>query len=80
MSISVDADKEEVTKFLAKTPMPWDHWHAGKETGIAADWKVMAFPTIYVLDAKGVIRFTDVRDAALDKAVDTLLAEMKAGK
>jgi hypothetical protein len=30
-----------------------------------------------VLDAKGVIRFRDVREQALDEAVDALLAEMK---
>ena len=35
------------------------------------------WPTIYVLDARGVIRYKNVRGEALDQAVDALLAEMK---
>jgi hypothetical protein len=36
------------------------------------------FPTIYVIDAKGVIRFKDVHGEAMDKVVATLLEEMAA--
>ena len=50
-------------------------WYSGRKGGLVADWKVSAFPTIYVLDANGVIRFKNVRGKALDLAVDTLLAE-----
>jgi Zn-dependent oligopeptidase len=39
---------------------------------------VQGWPTIYVLDHKGVIRFKDVRDEDMDKAVDQLLEELKA--
>jgi hypothetical protein len=37
---------------------------------------VHGWPTIYVLDAKGVIRHKGVRGEAMDKAVDGLLAEL----
>jgi hypothetical protein len=37
------------------------------------------WPTVYFLDAKGVIRYVDVRGKDLDRAVDTLLAELDAG-
>ena len=37
------------------------------------------WPTIYVLDAKGVIRYKNVRGEAMDQAVDTLLAELPTG-
>ncbi|MFO0811255.1 MAG: TlpA disulfide reductase family protein [Gemmataceae bacterium] len=76
ISIDVGDDKEDVEKFLAKTPMPWTHWLVGRTSGIVPDWKVSSYPTIYVLDAKGVIRFADVRYAGLEKAVEVLLAEM----
>jgi alkyl hydroperoxide reductase subunit AhpC len=39
---------------------------------------VRGWPTIYVVDHKGVIRFMNVRGEAMDKAVDELLAEMVA--
>ena len=47
---------------------------------IATKWQVTGWPTIYVLDAKGVIRFKGLRDKLLEEAVDELLAEMKKEK
>ena len=41
---------------------------------------VSGWPTIYVIDAKGVIRYRDVRDEAMEKAVDTLVGEIAAKK
>jgi len=41
---------------------------------------VRGYPSIYVLDAEGVIRFTNVRGEGIGRAVDELLAEMKAKK
>jgi hypothetical protein len=47
---------------------------------LATRWNVQGWPTIYVVDAKGVIRYRDVREEEMDHAVDTLLAELKAAK
>jgi hypothetical protein len=47
---------------------------------LATRWNVSGWPTIYVVDAKGQIRYRDVRGEDMDKAVDTLLAELKAAK
>jgi hypothetical protein len=63
--------------------MPWTHWWNGDRGGIVEDWNVEYFPTIYVLDHKGVIRFKDVRNKAMDEAVEKLIKEMddeKKGK
>ena len=75
VSISVDEKKETLTEFLAKEQMPWTHWWNGAEVGIITAWDVRYYPTIYVLDAKGVIRYKDLRDDELEKAVNVLLAE-----
>jgi thiol-disulfide isomerase/thioredoxin len=75
VSISADDKKETLTDFLAKEKMPWTHWWNGKDGGIIEDWDVTYFPTIYVLDAKGVIRHKDLRGEELEKAVNALLAE-----
>jgi hypothetical protein len=39
---------------------------------------VQGWPTIYVVDHKGVIRYRDVRDQEMEDAVMTLLEEMDA--
>lgn len=75
VSISADAEKKTLTDFIQKEPMPWTHWWNGQSGGILEDWDVQYFPTIYVIDAKGVIRFKDVRGKKLEEAVEKLLAE-----
>ncbi len=51
------------------------------EGPIATAWNVHGWPTVFVLDAEGVIRFRDTRGEDLDKAVAELLAELeKKGK
>ena len=54
----------------------WDPPEAGSGRGaIASEWNVLGWPTTYVLDAEGVIRFVDLRDEDLLKGVRQLLHE-----
>ncbi|MBY0228278.1 MAG: TlpA family protein disulfide reductase, partial [Gemmataceae bacterium] len=76
ISVSFDEEKETLERFLEKERMPWVHWWNGKRGGIGEALAIRSFPTIFVLDGKGVIRFRGVRGKAMDKAVDRLLAEM----
>jgi thiol-disulfide isomerase/thioredoxin len=77
VSVSADDEKKTLTDFLEKEKMPWTHWWEGrKENGILKDWNVRFFPTIYILDSKGVIRYKNVRGKKMDEAVEKLLAEM----
>jgi thiol-disulfide isomerase/thioredoxin len=79
ISISADEQKDTLKKFLEDTPMPWTHWWSGQNAGMVKEWNIQAFPTLYVLDSKGVIRykFIGARDKELEEAVDKLLAEVK---
>jgi len=77
VSITVDEKPDTLTEFLKKEPMPWTHWYNGPEGKIVAELNVSSLPTIYVLDAKGVIRYKDVRGKLLDQAVDVLLKELE---
>jgi thiol-disulfide isomerase/thioredoxin len=76
ISISFDEKKETLRAFVAKENMPWTHWWNGEmDGGPMENWAVNQFPTIYVLDANGVIRHKDLRGDELEKAVNALLAE-----
>jgi thiol-disulfide isomerase/thioredoxin len=78
VSISVDAKKETVVDFKKENSMPWTHWWNGLG-GIVNDWDVEGYPTIYVLDTKGVIRarIDEADNEAVEKAVEQVMKETK---
>ncbi len=79
IGINSDRDKDELKKAMEKEKITWrSFWDGGSTSGpIATKWNVRAWPTIYVLDHNGVIRYKNVRGEAMDKAVDTLLKAME---
>jgi thiol-disulfide isomerase/thioredoxin len=79
VSISGDDKKEALTNFLKTNDMPWTHWWEGRGP-LMSQLNIQFFPTIFVLDGKGVIRYKGVRGEAMDKAVDALLKEMEEAK
>jgi thiol-disulfide isomerase/thioredoxin len=78
ISVSCDEKKETLTEFLEKEKMPWVHWWDGKSGPVAKALNLRYYPTIYVLDANGVIRYRGPRGAKMDAAVDKLLKERAA--
>lgn len=55
-----------------------NYWNGprGRLGNIAAQWNVSAWPTVYLIDAKGVIRYKEVLGSDIDKGLEVLLAEM----
>jgi len=51
----------------------------GPDGPISDTWQVDGWPTIYLLDQHGVIRYQSVRGRDLDKAIEVLLKEMGVG-
>jgi thiol-disulfide isomerase/thioredoxin len=80
VSISMDAKTATLTEFLAKEKMPWAQWWVGANSNLAEDWHIEYFPTVYVIDAKGVIRHDGLKGEELEKSVTELLKEMEKKK
>jgi len=81
--LGVNSDsKERVRQAMKKENITWRSWWDGGSTDgpIASAWNVSGWPTTYVLDAKGAIRYKNVRGEEMDKAVDALLKEMEEAK
>lgn len=76
VSVSVDAKKETVEGFLKKTKMPWTHWWDGRGGKTARLWDVTAFPTVYVIDHKGVIRHKQVGYNPEGKELDEVIEKL----
>jgi hypothetical protein len=80
LGINSDPDKQQLKKVMLKEEITWRSWFDGGGTSgpIATQWNVQGWPTIYVLDQEGVIRYKEVWEDAMDKAVDTLLEKLDA--
>src|SRR5438067_3122461 len=80
IGVNSDENRAELKNVLAEERITWrSFWNGGGTYGpISTAWGVDSWPTIYVIDHKGVIRHKNLREEALDRAVDKLLTEMEA--
>ena len=78
LGVNTDGDPDMYRKEAAELGVTWRSVFDGSTRGpVTTAWGVQAFPTVYVLDAKGVIRAKGARGEALDAKVAELLAELE---
>jgi thiol-disulfide isomerase/thioredoxin len=98
VGINTDKNRGAARKVCAKEGMAWrSFWDGGDTAGpIANEWNVQEWPTLYLIDGKGVIRYKGdrlrgigIRDGKdgkpeqfryLDEAVDALVKEAETKK
>ena len=79
IGVNSDRDLGKLKDRLEEENITWrSFWNGpeGTRGPIAAKWNVRGWPTIYVIDSKGVIRYKNVRGEKMDAAVEELLAEI----
>jgi hypothetical protein len=79
IGVNSDANREALKPVLQQQKITWrSFWNGplGTNGPIAARWKVEAWPTIYVIDHEGVIRYIDIEGEELERAIDKLVAEV----
>jgi hypothetical protein len=78
IGVNTDTDRDMVKDRSKKDQVTWRSFYDRTTQGpICSAWGIQGFPSIYVLDHLGVVRYVGVRGEQMDKAVDKLLAEMK---
>ena len=76
LSVNTDASLDTLRQSIARGEITWRCWWDEGMTGpITTHWGIHMFPSTFVLDGRGVIRFKDLRGDDLDRAVSTLLDE-----
>jgi hypothetical protein len=83
IGVNSDPDKKKLKTRTEEEKITWrSFWNGPQGTSgpISNAWNVHGWPTIYVLDAKGVIRYKNVRGGAMEEAVEKLLKETEAAK
>ena len=77
LSVNTDKARETLKKSITTGEVTWRCWWDGQPGGkICTSWGVDVFPTIYVLDHRGAIRYKGQGRKTLKEAVETLLKEM----
>ena len=87
IGVNSDDNLDELKPVLKEEQITWrSFWNGEKGTGgpISTDWNVHGWPTLFVIDHKGVIRHkwlgnpgNDKMDAAIDKLVEEAEKETK---
>ena len=79
IGVNSDSDLEEIRETVKEKNITWrSFWNGpdGTRGPISTAWNVSGWPTIYILDAEGKIRYKNKRGPEMDEALTTLLAEM----
>lgn len=76
IGISLDDKKEELLEFTKKHEMPWPQYFDGKHWNneISFRFGINSIPTTWLIDKKGILRYTNVR-GDLERSVERLLKE-----
>lgn len=81
LSVSTDSTKETLRKAIQQGDITWRCWWDGGIDGpITSAWNTRSFPTVYLIDAAGVIREKSLRGDQLDAAVARLMDPVTPAK
>jgi hypothetical protein len=77
--LGINCDDADVVQQVAfREGLPWRNWSNAFCAGqLTSRYAVRSFPTTFVLDANGVIRYRDLRSPDLETAVEGLVRELE---
>ncbi len=80
VGVNSDKDRDALKDVIKKEEMTWrSFWNGGSTGGpISTKWNVHGWPTLYVIDQKGVIRHKYLGspgDQVLDKVIEELVTK-----
>ena len=81
LGINGDQDRDTVKRAVREHQINWRSWWdaSAKNEPISKTWNVHGWPTGYVIDHNGIIRYKNLRGRELEAAVEQLLQEAEAG-
>ncbi len=80
LGVNSDKNRDDLKKAMEKEHITWRSWFDGGRTGgpIASKWNVRGWPTLYIIDEKGVIRHHYIGSPGgntLDRAIEKLVGQ-----
>lgn len=81
LGVNSDTDRERLKQAIDREGITWRSWWAGGIDGpIPQQYHVQSWPTLYLLDGRGTIRFAQVNGQELENAIQLLLRELESPK
>jgi hypothetical protein len=83
IGVNSDRDREKLKEVMKEKEITWrSFWNGGSTSGpISSAWNVSGWPTIYVIDHKGVIRHKSTGspgEETVDQWIDALVEAAEA--
>lgn len=80
IGVNSDANRDQLKQVLQEEQITWrSFWNGGSTGGpISRQWQIRAWPTLWVIDAKGVVRFKyegSPGEKEISRVIDLLLKE-----
>ena len=83
IGVNSDEDREALKKVIEKEKITWRSFWAGSTDGpIPSAWNVQGWPTLYLIDHEGVIRYKGhgEDEAKFDARIDALVEAAEKAK
>src|ERR1022692_4587239 len=79
LGVNSDTDRDSIKQAIARQGITWRSWWSGGVGGaIPQLYQVERWPTLYLLDGRGTIRFAHLQGQALDEAIELLVREVES--
>jgi hypothetical protein len=77
LGVNSDTDRQELREAIRKNELNWrSWWDGGREGPIDTAWRIQSWPTMYLIDHKGIIRHAGrPTPSELDQAIAQLVSE-----
>lgn len=76
LGINSDESRSALKKIVNEQRITWPNIHDGKPPkagAIANKWNIHGWPTIFLIDHRGVIRYRDLEEDKLEKSIEELI-------
>lgn len=73
IGVNSDSDRDEIKRIKAEKNLNWRNFWDGSHGPIAKEWNIRGWPTVFVIDANGVIRH---KGPDVDAIIEKCLAEI----
>lgn len=77
LGVNNDNDRTKLKPFFAKERITWPSFYDGTDT-LSSRWNIKGWPAVFVVDARGIIRYRHLRGELLNQAVEQLVKEALA--